>query len=73
MPRGTFLPVVSDLLEDNILIQVNPIESIANQSNKWSNSRETELNSRDIEEEPTHAGAEEHLTMTPFREIGDEF
>ena len=35
--------------------------------------QETELNSRDIEEEPTHAGAEEHLTMTPFQEIGDGF
>jgi len=35
--------------------------------------QETELNARNIEEEPAHAGAEEHLTMTPFREKGDEF
>jgi hypothetical protein len=31
------------------------------------------LNARNIEEEPTHVGAEERLTVMPFKEIGDEF
>ena len=67
---STSLSVKANLLKNNVLVQVDTVESKRmNISFVNNDRRENGLNARNIKEEPTSGGTNQMLKMSPLREV----
>lgn len=66
------LTSISDLLQDDVLVEVDAIEP-AIEFLKPSLCLHGNENSRNVQQEPTGTGSNQDFGMTPFRDVFQEF
>ena len=74
-PRRASLASEPDLLENDVLIQVDTVETIHEraESKRSLLTKSGEIDARDVEQEPARARPDEDFRVPPFREIVNEF
>lgn len=71
VPCGTVLTIEANLLEHDILVEIDTVET--GRGDQSQSSRGRVSNARNVKEEPANGGTDEKLQMAPFGEVMAEF